>query len=104
MSDVTQVDDDADENAKTSKAVDSPTGENGVEGKISRMVVHAVWAQNWMAANPGATPEARKAAWAESRKETMDKNLKIYRRAIANLQRAGLTMSLSDAAAGKAEG
>ena len=67
----------------------------GVDGQIGRMLVRAIWAQEWMTANPEAKPEERKAAWKEGRAAAMEKNLKAYRRALNAMTRSGLVMSIS---------
>lgn len=76
-------------------------GTPSVEGQISRMMVRAMWVQEWSAANPEAKGEARKAAWKEARSTAMEKNLKAYRRALASLAKSGVTMTLSESAAKK---
>ncbi len=77
---------------------------SGVNGQIGRMLVRAIWSQEWSAANPGATLEARKAAWQEARPLALEKNFKSCRRAIAILQRSGVTMTLNkDATTARAE-
>ena len=74
-------------------------GDASVEGEIGRMLVRAIWAQEWAAANPESKPEERKAAWKEQRTAAMDKNLKGYRRAVGSLKRSGVVMSITPAAA-----
>lgn len=74
-------------------------GKGKVEGHIGRMLVRAIWAQEWMMANPDGKGEERKAAWKEAREAAIEKNLKTYRRAINALTRAGVTMTVSEAAA-----
>jgi len=61
---------------------------------LARMFLRAVWAQQWNEANPGATKEARAAAWLEVRDQVMKSNLAPYRRALNTLARNGVTMSL----------
>ena len=73
------------------------------DGQIGRMLVRAIWAQEWSLANPDGTGEARKAAWKEARAAVMEKNLKSYRRAVASLTRSGVTMTLSAEAAAKSD-
>ena len=79
-------------------------GDASVEGDISRMLVRAIWAQEWAAANPESKPEERKAAWKDQRTAAMEKNLKGYRRAIGSLKRSGVVMSITPAAAAAAPG
>lgn len=74
-------------------------GDASGDGQIARMLVRAIWAQEYSAANPDSKPEDRKAAWKETRAAQVEKNLKTYRRAIAALKRAGIVMTMSEAAA-----
>ena len=74
-------------------------GNAAVEGQIGRMLVRAIWAQEWLLANPESPGEQRKAAWRDARDAAMEKNLKTYRRAINTLVRSGVTMTLNDGAA-----
>ena len=67
-----------------------------MNGLVGRMLVRAVWHQEWILANPEGTAETRKAAWKDARDGSMDKNLKAYRRAIGVLRRSGVMISLSD--------
>ena len=79
-----------------------PTGAGNAksEGQIGRMLVRAIWAQEWILANPDGNAEDRKAAWLAARDGALEKNLKTYRRALNSLTRSGVTMTLG-AAAGK---
>lgn len=74
-----------------------------VEGQIGRMLVRAIWAQEWIAAHPDAKPEDRKAAWKEGRNDALEKNLKSYRRALSTLTRSGVIMSIAPDAATEAD-
>ena len=65
------------------------------EGQIGRMLVRAIWGQEWLLANPEAKGEERKAAWLAARDGALEKNLKTYRRALNSLTRSGVTMTLS---------
>jgi hypothetical protein len=100
MSDVTEVGGEDGDKAEENKAAKKASGQggNGVDAQISRMLVRALWAQDWIAANPDATIEARKAAWELDRQAMLEKNFKTYRRAIASMQRAGVTMTLNQSA------
>ena len=73
-------------------------GNAKVDGLVVRMLVRAIWMQEWMLANPEGTPDARKAAWKDAREATMEKNLKLYRRAVRALAFSGVTINLSDEA------
>ena len=64
-----------------------------VEGQIGRMLVRAIWAQEWTLANPDAKGEQRKVAWKDAREGAMERNLKSYRRALNSLTRSGVTRS-----------
>lgn len=77
-------------------------GEVSVEGEVGRMLVRAIWAQEWAAAHPDQKPEDRKAAWKEQRTAAMEKNLKSYRRAVGTLKRSGVVMSITPTAAAAA--
>ena len=74
-------------------------GNAKVEGQIGRMLVRAIWGQEWSAANPDGKGEDRKAAWKDAREAALEKNLKTYRRALNALTRSGVVMTLSDDAA-----
>ncbi len=76
---------------------------SGADGQIGRMLVRAIWVQEWSAANPDGKGEARKAAWKAARSAAMEKNLKTYRRAIASLARSGVSLTLSDEAAARSD-
>ena len=76
-------------------------GNGGIDGQIGRMLVRAIWVQEWSLANPDGKGEARKAAWKDARAAVMEKNLKTYRRAVGSLTRSGVTMTLSAEAAAK---
>ena len=65
------------------------------EGQIGRMLVRAIWGQEWALANPDGKGEDRKAAWLAARDGALEKNLKTYRRALSSLTRSGVTMTLS---------
>ena len=85
--------------AKGSGGPDDADGANTasrLEIQIGRMLVRAIWAQEWIGANPEGTPEQRNAAWLEARDRTVEKNLKPYRRALRTLLRAGVEMKVSD--------
>ena len=72
-------------------------GEVSVEGQVARMLVRAIWAQEWAAANPDAKLEDRKAAWKDARSAANESNLKPYRRALGSLKRSGVVMSITPA-------
>lgn len=80
------------------KGAAKPAGEGNarMNGLVGRMLVRAIWHQEWTLANPDAKGEARKAAWKEAREAVMDKNLKSYRRAVGSLVRSGVTISLDE--------
>lgn len=70
--------------------------------QIARLLVRAIWSQEWSVANPDGQTEQRKAAWKEAREAAVVKNHKTYRRALNSLSRAGVTMTMSEAASKKA--
>lgn len=84
------------------KAAKGETGDTSVEGQVGRMLVRAIWAQEWSAAHPDSKAEERKAAWKDARAGAIEKNLKAYRRALSSLARSGVVMSITPAAAAAA--
>jgi hypothetical protein len=74
-----------------------------VEAQVSRLLMRAIFAQEWAAANPDATPEQRKAAWKEQRAAITEKNQKNYRHAVASLKRSGVTITISEEAAAETD-
>ena len=72
--------------------------DSSVEAQVGRMLVRAIWAQDWSAANPDGKPEARKAAWKDARAAAIEKNHKLYSRAVAALMRSGVVISVPAAA------
>ncbi|MEO8240948.1 MAG: hypothetical protein ABI832_01480 [bacterium] len=99
MNEVTEVTDVVAAAKKGKGKKSSADNATGVEGQIGRMLVRAVWTQEWTAANPEGKPEERKAAWKEGRTAAFEAHLKQYRRAINALGRSGVTMTLSETAA-----
>ncbi len=83
-------------------AIKGETGEAAVEGQVGRMLVRAIWAQEWSVAHPDGKAEERKAAWKDARAGAIEKNLKTYRRAVSSLTRSGVVMSITPAAAAAA--
>ncbi len=63
--------------------------------QISRMLVRAIWSQEWSAANPEAGPETRKAAWQAAREGVMGERLKPYRKALNIIGKMGVTMAVT---------
>lgn len=101
MDEATEVGGKAEGKKKTKKAEGAEN--SGSNGQLGRMLVRAIWVQEWSLANPDGKGNARKAAWKEAKSAAMEKNLKSYRRAIASLGRSGVSMTLSAEAAAKAE-
>ena len=93
MNDVTEVGAKAKgkKDGKKAEGASAPT----VEGQISRMLVRAIWAQEWSTANPDAKGEERKAAWKDARTAALEKNLRTYRRALGSLTRSGVAMTMT---------
>jgi hypothetical protein len=93
MSEASNTDTSAEENT----AQKSGEGANAkIDGLAVRMLVRAIWVQEWMLANPEGTAEARKDAWKVARDAVMAKNLKLYRRAAKALTFSGVTISLNE--------
>ena len=81
---------------KGKAAGDAP---KNAEVLIARMLVRALWQQDWAAANPDGKAPDLKTAWKEARQARMEQQLKSARKALATLQRMGVTMTLSPKAA-----
>ena len=73
-------------------------GNAKVDGQIVRMLVRAIWMQEWMLANPEGTAGCAQGRLEGRREATMEKNLKPYRRAVRALAFSGVTINLSDEA------
>lgn len=82
--------------------VGSGGGEISAENQVARLLVRAIWAQEWSAANPDAKPEDRRAAWVDARSAAIERNIKVYRRALASLKRSGVMISITPVAVGSA--
>lgn len=67
----------------------------GPESQIARLIIRALWQQDWNAANPGKTPAERTAAWKAARQERMEANLKQMRRALISLKREGVSLAIT---------
>jgi hypothetical protein len=78
------------------RAKKDDAGEASVMGQIARLLVKAIWVQEYSAANPESTTEQRQAAWKAARETAIPKNLKTYRKALNQLTRAGVVMSVSE--------
>lgn len=85
------------------KAKKAEAGEANVMGQIARLLVKAIWVQEYIAANPDAATEQRHAAWKAAREAAMLKNLKTCRRALNQLARSGVVMSVTEATGKKAK-
>ncbi len=64
-----------------------------VEGQVARLLVRAIWLQEWAAANPEGKPEDRREAWKAARSGAVEQHLKAYRRALNMLGRSGVTIT-----------
>ena len=71
----------------------NPKGDSP-EVQIAKLMVRALWSQEWMAAHPEATSQERNAAWKEARLAENAAKLKTIRRALQALQRSGVEMTL----------
>jgi hypothetical protein len=67
----------------------------GPETQIARLIIRALWQQEWNAANPGSTPAARTEAWKAVRGERMEADLKKVRMALMSLRRDGVAMTIA---------
>lgn len=74
-------------------------GPKGPELQIARMLVRALWQQEWSAANPDKTAAERTAAWRETRQAVNESELRGMRRALTAIKRAGVTMAIAERAA-----
>lgn len=75
----------------------------GPETHIARMMVRALWQQEWTAENPDKTPAEKGAAWKEVRTARLESELKKIRRALMAVKKSGVTMVVSEKAAKTAE-
>lgn len=75
----------------------------GPETHIARMMVRALWQQEWSAANPDKTSAEKGTAWKEVRTARLESELKKIRRALMSVKRSGVTMVVSEKAAKAAE-
>lgn len=64
-----------------------------VEGQVARLLVRAIWLQEWSHANPEGKPEERREAWKTARGGAIEQHLKSYRRALNMLGRSGVTIT-----------
>lgn len=62
--------------------------------QLARLLLRAVWMQQWIAVNPDASHDQRMAAWQEAREQVFESNLPTYRKALTVLRRIGVTMAL----------
>ena len=83
------------ETAAEAKRKGSSDSAKNAETLIARMLVRALWQQDWAAANPEAKAADRKTAWKDARQGRMEQSLKSVRKALATMQRSGVTMTLS---------
>lgn len=76
----------------------------GPELQIARMLIRALWQQEWNAANPDKTAAERTAAWKEARQARNEADLRGMRRALMTIKRAGVAMTITERAAKAEEG
>lgn len=81
------------------KADSSAPSPKGPETQIARMMVRALWQQEWAAANPNKTAADKGAAWKEIRTARLEAELKKLRRALLSVKKSGVTMTVSEKAA-----
>lgn len=72
------------------------------ELQVARLVLRALWRQEWTAANPDKKAAERTTAWKEARQAHYEAELKKMRRALVAVKRDGVTLLVSEKAA-KAE-
>lgn len=74
--------------AETTSATKQKTStpEQQARRKAARVIGYTAWRDDWNAANPEGTPEARKAAWEGARTEATQNARKILR----TLEKKGL--------------
>jgi hypothetical protein len=65
----------------------------GHDTQVSRLMVRAIWQQQWTDANPGKTAAERGAAWKEERQALIDTDAQKMRRVLATLKRFGVTVT-----------
>lgn len=80
------------------ETVKTAKGGPSVEVQISRMLVRAIWKQEWVAANPAATAAQRKRAWELASATQFEKSTNTYRRALSAMKRLGVVISMSPTA------
>lgn len=71
--------------------------------QILRLLVRAMWQQEWSAANPEGKAKDRAAAWKEVRAAETKARMKGYRKALIALRKSGVEITLSPAAKTEAE-
>ena len=71
------------------------TPEQKMRRKASRLIGYTAWIQGYKAANPGASKENRKAAWATARKV----QTQTGRRTLKALEKNGFTLVQAEAPA-----
>jgi hypothetical protein len=76
------------------KPADEVDASLNIDRQIARLMVRAIWQQEWSAANPEATPKDRAAAWKEVRATENQARIKTYRKAIVAMRKAGVEISL----------
>lgn len=79
---------------KGKKAEGEGTGKNPAI-HIAQLVVRALWMQDFIAAHPKCTAQERNAAWKDARAATQENQFKRVRRALANLSRVGMQITLT---------
>lgn len=71
----------------------------GPEAQIAKLLVRALWTEDWKANNPKGTGAERMAAWKEARTEQFAAHTKTFRRALLALKKSGVEMTLTPKAA-----
>ncbi len=91
MEDVATDDLVTEEQAEDGKA---QKGRHTPETQIARMLVRAIWTQEWNEAHPEAKGKERAQAWKEARAAENNARGKIYRKALAAMRKAGVEITL----------
>lgn len=69
------------------------------EMQIAKLMVRALWVEDWKTKNPKGTGAERMAAWKEARAEQFAAHTKTFRKAIMALKKSGVEMTLTPKAA-----
>ncbi|NBZ87369.1 hypothetical protein [Stagnihabitans tardus] len=65
------------------------------ETQIAKLLVRALWIEDWKTNNPKGTSAERVAAWKEARAEQFATHSKTFRKALLALKKSGVEMTLT---------